>query len=208
MMRINRALGITLSGHPAKSNRPRSPKEARQRSSCELTDDPALHQARNGGDLVAGDALSHLVRDRGACRRRHGRAWDHPEGGGDENLGQGQERQVRHRAHRGDRARDQARRRRLPHPSGRDRGAGSALRASGHDVVRRARHLPQRAARARRRPPHRRRGKAQRRAQTPRARIQVHADHRPLARHSCRADDVRAQARLRLCRVRPRQGSA
>ena len=38
-------------------------------------------------------------------------------------------------------------------------------------------------------------------------RIQVHADHRPLARHPCRADDVWTEARLRLCRVRPRQGT-
>ena len=51
---------------------------------------PALHPPRNGGDLVAGDALSHLVRDRGACRRRHGRARHHPEGGGQDDLGQGQ----------------------------------------------------------------------------------------------------------------------
>ena len=38
-----------------------------------------------------------------------------------------------------------------------------------------------------------------------RVRIQAHADHRPLARHPCRADHVRAQARLRLCRIRPGQ---
>ena len=50
--------------------------------------------------------------------------------------------------------------------------------------------------------------KLKRRAQAPRARIQDHADHRPLARHPCRADDVRAQARLRLRRVRPRRERA
>ena len=44
--------------------------------------DPALHPARHGRDLGPADALSHLVRDRGACRRRHGRARHHPEGGG------------------------------------------------------------------------------------------------------------------------------
>ena len=41
-------------------------------------------------------------------------------------------------------------------------------------------------------------------ARAPRARAQAHADHRPLARHARRADHLRAQARLRLCRVRPR----
>ena len=76
---------------------------------------------------------------------------------------------------------------------------------SGHDLVRRARHLPQRAARARRRHPDRRRRQAARRAQAPRLRAQDDADHRPLARHPCRADHVRPQARAGLCRVRPRQ---
>ena len=42
---------------------------------------------------------------------------------------------------------------------------------------------------------HRRRGKAQCRAGAPRVRIQIHAHHRPLARHPCRADHLRAQAR-------------
>ena len=45
-------------------------------------------------------------------------------------LGQGQRRHLRCRAHRRDRARGQARRHRLPHPSRRDRRPGSALRAS------------------------------------------------------------------------------
>ena len=53
----------------------------------------------------------------------------------------------------------------------------------------------------------RRRRQAQRRARAPRPRVQVDADHRPLARHPCRAHHVRAQARLRLCRVRPRQAA-
>ena len=60
---------------------------------------------------------------------------------------------VRCRAHRRDRARGQARRHRVPHPSRGIRRPGSALRASGHDFVRRARHLPGGAARARRRHP-------------------------------------------------------
>ena len=45
---------------------------------------------------------------------------------------------------------------------------------------------------------------AQRRARAPRPRAQAHPDHRPLARHPCRADDLRAQARRCLRRVRPR----
>ena len=174
---------------------------------CRADDDPALLPARNGGDLVAGDALPHLVRDRGACRRRHGRARHHPEGGRADHLGEGQERDLRRRAHRRDRARDQARRHRLPDPSGRDRRARGALRASGHDLVRRARHLLQRAAHARRRHPDRRRRQAARRAEAPRLRAQDDADHRPHPRHPCRADDLRAQARAGLCGVRARQAN-
>jgi adenylosuccinate lyase len=49
---------------------------------------------------------------------------------------------VRRGAHRRDRARNQARRHRLPDQSGRNRRPGSALRAPGHDLVGRARHLP------------------------------------------------------------------
>ena len=115
---------------------------------------------------------------------------------------------VRRRAHRRDRARGQARRHRLPDASRRDRRPRGALRAPGHDVVRRARHLPQRAARARRRHPDRRCRQAARRAQAPRLRAQDDADHRPLARHPRRADDVRAQARAGLCGIRARQGAA
>ena len=138
--------------------------------------DPALFPPRDGRDLVAGDALPHLVRDRGARRRRHGRARHHPEGSRQENLGKGQGRQIRRRAHRRDRGRGQARRHRLPDASLRDRRPGSALRAFRHDLVGRARHLLQRAARARRRHPDRRRRRAARRAQAPRARAQDDAD--------------------------------
>ncbi len=88
----------------------------------------ALHPPADGGDLVAGDAVSHLVRDRGACRRRHGRTRHDPEGGGEEDLGKGQCGEIRHRAHRRDRARGQARRHRLPDPSCRIRR--SAMRVS------------------------------------------------------------------------------
>ena len=42
----------------------------------------------------------------------------------------------------------------------------------------------------------------------PRFRVQGHADRRPQPRRPCRADHVRAQARRRLCRVRPRAGAA
>ncbi len=40
------------------------------------------------GDLVARDALPHLVRDRGARRRRDGRARRRAEGGGADDLGE------------------------------------------------------------------------------------------------------------------------
>ena len=116
----------------------------------------------------------------------------------------GRERALRRRAHRRDRARGQARRHRLPHPPRRDRRAGGALRAPGHDLVRRARHLPQRPAGARRRPPDRRRRQAAGRARAPRLRAQDHADHRPHARHPRRADHLRAEARLCPRRVRAR----
>ena len=39
---------------------------------------PRYSRARDGRDLGARDALSHLVRDRGARRRRHGRAGRDP----------------------------------------------------------------------------------------------------------------------------------
>src|SRR5260370_32726087 len=44
-----------------------------------------------------------------------------------------------------------SRRDRVPDASCRNRGPASAFRAPGHDIVRRARHLPQRPARSRRR---------------------------------------------------------
>ena len=45
------------------------------------------------------------------------------------------------------------------------------------------------------------------RAQAARVRIQDDADDRPLPRHPCRADHLRAQARLRLCGICPRAAS-
>ena len=115
---------------------------------------------------------------------------------------------LRRRADRRDRARDQARRHRLPDPSGRNCRPRGALRASGHDLVRRARHLPQRAAGARRRPADRRRRQGAGGAEEARLRAQDDADHRPLPRHSCRARHVRAEARLRLCGIHPRPRAA
>ena len=79
---------------------------------------------------------------------------------------------------------------------------------SGHDLVGRARHLLQRAARARRRHPDRRRRQAARGAEEARLRAQDDADHRPLARHPCRADDVRAEARAGLCGIFAARASA
>ena len=105
---------------------------------------------------------------------------------------------LRRRADRRDRARDQARRHRLPHPSGRNRRSRSALRAPGHDLLGRARHLPQRAAYPRRRPADCRPRQGSGGAEEARLRAQDDADHRPLARHSCRARHVRAEACLRL----------
>ena len=52
--------------------------------------DPALLPPADGGDLVAGDAIPHLVRDRGACHRRHGRARHDAERGREDDLGKGQ----------------------------------------------------------------------------------------------------------------------
>ncbi len=111
---------------------------------------------------------------------------------------------LRRRADRRDRARDQARRHRLPDPSGRNRRPRGALRPPGHDLLRRARHLPQRAAHPRRRPPDIRHRQGSGGAEEARLRAQDDADHRPLPRHPCRAGDVRAQARLCLCGIFPR----
>ena len=44
------------------------------------------------------------------------------------------------------------------------------------------------------------------RAGAARPRVQIHADHRPLARHPCRADHVRPETRRRLCRIFSRAG--
>ena len=115
--------------------------------------------------------------------------------------------QVRDRAHRRDRARDPARRHRLPHQPRRAYRPRSALPASGHDLERRARHRARRAADAGRRPPARRSRRAARRAEAPRVRVQEHADHRPQPRHPCRADDLRREARRALRRVRARRAA-
>ena len=103
---------------------------------------------------------------------------------------------------------DQARRHRVPDASGRIHRPGLALRASGHDEFRRARHLPRRAVAARQRHPDRRRRRAARGAEAPRLRAQDDADDRPLARHPRRADHLRPQARAGLRRVRARPGAA
>ena len=149
-----------------------------------------------------------LVRDRGACGGRAGGTRRDPEGGRQDDLGQGQGRHLRRRADRRDRARDQARRHRLPDPSGRNRRPRGALRAPGHDLLRRARHLPQRATDPRRRPPDRRHRQGAGGAEEARLRAQDDADHRPLPRHPCRAGDLRAEARLRLCGILPRPRAA
>ena len=65
--------------------------------------DPALLPPRDGRDLVSGNEIPHLVRDRGARGRRDGRARHHSEGRRQDDLGKGQGRQIRRRAHRRDR---------------------------------------------------------------------------------------------------------
>ncbi len=156
----------------------------------------------------AADTLQDLVRDRGACGGRAGGTRRDPEGGRQNHLGQGPRRHLRRRPDRRDRARDQARRHRLPHPSGRNRRPRGALRAPGHDLLRRARHLPQRAADPRRRSACRRHRQGAGGAEEARLRAQDDADHRPLPRHPCRAGHVRAEARLCLCGIYPRPRAA
>ena len=190
------------------SRRVGSAKARRNPQTARVVDDPPLYPPGNGLDLGAADALQDLVRDRGACRGRAGGAWRDPEGRRQDDLGQGQERHLRCRADRRDRARNQARRHRLPHPSRRDRRPRGALRAPGHDLLRRARHLPQRAAHPRRRHPDRRYRQGPGGAEEARLRAQDDADHRPLPRHPCRAGDLRAQARFCLCGIFPRPRAA
>src|SRR5271157_3028707 len=79
--------------------------------------DPALFPPRDDRGLVARDALSHLVRDRGSRLRRAGRDRRDPEGGGQGHLGERRKGRVRRRAHRRDREGRQARRHRVPDPS-------------------------------------------------------------------------------------------
>ena len=85
-------------------------------------------------------------------------------------------------------------------------GPGGPLPASGHDLLRRARHLPRRAAEAGERHPAGRSRPSARRTEAPRLRIQGHAHHRPQPWHPCRAHDLRAEARRALRRLRPRPG--
>jgi hypothetical protein len=63
---------------------------------------PEIHSGIAHGGLVAGDALSHLVRDRGRGRRRDGRDRPDPEGRR-RRSGRRATSQVRRRAHRRDR---------------------------------------------------------------------------------------------------------
>ena len=169
-----------------------------------VVDDPPLHPPGNGLHLGAADPLQDLVRDRGACGGCAGGTRHNPQGSREDDLGQGQERHLRRRPDRRDRARDQARRHRLPDPSGRNRRPRGALRPPGHDLLRRARHLLQRPAHPRRGPADIRRRQGSGGAEEARLRAQDDADHRPLPRHPCRAGHVRSQARLCLCGIFPR----
>ena len=135
-----------------------------------------------------------------------------PDGGRQDHLGKGRRRDIRRRADRRDRARDQARRHRLPDPSCRNRRPRRALRAPGHDLVGRARHLLQRAAGARLRHIARRSRRAAGGAEEARLRAQGHRHDRQEPRHPRRADHLRRQAGAGLCRVlalpRPAGGGA
>ena len=161
--------------------------------------DPALQPARDDQDLVAGEPLPDLVRDRGVCLRRAGGARDHP---GERRARRMGARQVRGRAHRRDRARDPPRRDRLsdqPRRACRPRGA---LCAPGDDLERCARHLLRGAAERGRRHPAGRSRRVARSAEAARLRAQIHADGRAQPRHPRRADDLRIEARRALRRVR------
>src|SRR6266545_3853960 len=153
-----------------------------------VLDDPPLYPSGNGLHLGAADPLQDLVRDRGACGGRAGRTRRHPQGSRQDGLDQGTQRHLRRRPDRRDRARDQARRHRLSDPSGRNRRPRGTLCPPGHDVLRRARHLPQRAAHPRRRPPDIRYRQGSGRAEKARLRAQDDADHRPL--HGIHAEPV------------------
>ena len=132
-------------------------------------------------------------------------ARDHPregrrEGHGDQPGG--------HRPDRRDRARDAARRDRLPDLARRGDRAGQPVRASGHDQLRCAGHLPVGAADPGGRPAAGRPRCGAGGAEGARVRAQIHADHRPQPRHPCRADDVRPEAGRPLRRVRPQSRPA
>ena len=92
----------------------------RDAAAVDRAHDPALFAPRNGGDLVAGNPLPHLVRDRGPRPRRHGDDRHGAEEGGQDRPREGRQGELRLGPHRRDRARGQARRHRLPHPSRRD----------------------------------------------------------------------------------------
>ncbi len=102
-------------------------------------------------------------------------------------------------ASRDDRLSDQPRR------ACRSRGA---LSAPGHDLERRARHLPCGAAEGGGRPAARRSRRAAGGAEAARLRAQIHADGRPQPRHPCRADDLWPEARRALRRIRPQPRAA
>ena len=166
-----------------------------------LDDDSALHPPRDGPHLERPASLRDLAargdrRRRGDGGRRHraGRSGArHPRA-----------RRLRHRAHRGDRADDPARRDRVYDGGGRARRAVGALAALRDDLVGRHRHRAGAAdARGVRRDPGgpRRAGRGRPR---PRARAPADADDRPHARRARRADDVRAEAGALVRGDRPR----
>ncbi len=112
------------------------------------------------------------------------------------------------RADRRDRARDQARRHRLPDPCLRDRRARSALPAPGHDLVGRQRHGAGGTADPRHRPFDGRHRASAEGAEAPGAGAQADADRRPQPRHPRRADHLRPEAGRPLRRVRAQPRAA
>jgi hypothetical protein len=122
--------------------------------------------------------------------------------GRQDNLG-GRCGDFRCRADRRDRARDQARRHRLPDPPGRNRRPRSALRTSGDDIVGCARYLLQRAADPGDRHPA---GDIDALLAAIKRRALEHKDTVCIGRsprHPRRAGDLRAEAGGGLRRIRP-----
>ena len=163
-------------------------------------DDPPLQPPRDDPDLGAGEQVPDLAGHRGRGAGGDGAA-GHRAGDGGE--GGARARQLQCRAHRRDRARDPARRHRLPDQPGRVCRARGALRAPGHDLVRRAGHHAVDPAVPGDRPADRRCRRAAGGAAAAGGGAPAHPDRRPQPRHPCRADHLRPEAGRPLGRLPP-----